>query len=151
MEAIAVFSNGTVIFSPVVDGTLVTIRLKNLPKNSIHAIHIHEYGDPTQGCKSMGGHWNPYHTNHGSLLGPERHAGDLCNNIITNSRGNVTYQYIDPVHNIQAILGRSVVIHEKGDDLGLGGNKQSLITGNAGARLECAIIGIRNPTFSGGT
>jgi superoxide dismutase, Cu-Zn family len=32
------------------------------------------------------------------------------------------------------IFGRSVVIHDKPDDLGLGGDKESLITGNAGKK-----------------
>jgi Cu-Zn family superoxide dismutase len=35
-----------------------------------------------------------------------------------------------------------VVIHKGEDDLGLGFNKESKITGNAGARMACAIIGL---------
>ena len=33
-------------------------------------------------CGSAGGHYNPHNTNHGSyLLGGERHAGDMINNL----------------------------------------------------------------------
>lgn len=41
-----------------------------------------------------------------------------------------------------AVLGRMVVIHEREEDLVKG--KETLITGNAGPRLACGIIGIRS-------
>ena len=129
----------------------VIFRLKNFDSYSVHAIHIHEYGDISDGCKSLGFHYNPYHVTHGSYLFPEkhRHAGDLINNFRTNAIGNFSYEYLDgliTLYGEDSILGRSVVIHEGIDDLGCGTGKlekESLISGNAGTRISCGIIGLQ--------
>lgn len=39
------------------------------------------------------------------------------------------------------VMHRAVVIHEKADDLGKGGDEGSKKTGNAGARIACGVIG----------
>lgn len=148
MNAIAV------VKSPQVNGTIrfhqcekhvtcvVTIDMKSSP-NAIHAIHIHEWGDLTDGCKSLGGHYNPLHKAHGSIfnIGQERHAGDLINNMYFDGTGRYYMQYDDPQIHVPSIYGRSVVIHSGKDDIGLGGDAESLKTGNAGSRLTCALIG----------
>ena len=123
------------------------------PRNKTHAIHIHEYGDLRRGCESLGPHFNPTKTTHGSLMyNMPRHAGDLINNLTFDNNGNFKYQYQDSSISLynypKCILGRSIVIHEGVDDLGLGQGKakeESLKTGNAGKRIACAVIGLAQP------
>jgi Cu-Zn family superoxide dismutase len=120
------------------------------PPNQTHAIHIHEFGDLRKGCESLGPHFNPTMETHGSIFyNMARHAGDLINNIIFNNNGLFEFEYNDNLislyPNNNSIIGRSIVIHEKQDDLGLGIGKnkeESLKTGNAGKRICCGIIGL---------
>lgn len=128
-------------FSP----TKVAINLQGLKPNSTNAIHIHEYGN-TKSCMDSGAHYNPFNQKHGyyKLDGDNRHAGDLINNINSDSQGNVIIEFTDDLVSLfgeYSVIGRSIVIHERPDDLGRGGNEESLRTGNAGGRMVCAVIG----------
>ncbi len=148
--AVAIFSNpkvnGEVIFQNAakngIEGSIITFDFFDLEPKSIHAIHIHQFGDTSDGCKSLGPHWNPTNQTHGSILVDNRirHAGDLISNMEADENGIFYLSYFDPMVKVQEIFGRSVVIHDGIDDLGLGGNEESLKTGNAGTRMACAII-----------
>lgn len=131
MKAIATFNekiSGNIIFiQEYSNGPLqMDINLRGFNPYSIHAIHIHEFGDLTEGCKSLGGHFNPTNKQHGHS--EKGHAGDLFNNFQTDGNGKVNITYITNKLSIfptskLSIIGRSVVIHQFPDDYGLEGQK----------------------------
>lgn len=143
---------GTVHFyENLKDKTVVLdINLSGFDKNRIHAIHIHEAGDLTDNCAGACSHFNPFNKNHGGINSKERHVGDL-GNINSDKNGDVIMQIIDKHIKLRGIkcniIGRSVVIHEDPDDNGLGGFSDSLITGHAGKRKTCAVIGYSKKMF----
>ncbi|XP_020801050.1 copper chaperone for superoxide dismutase isoform X1 [Drosophila serrata] len=107
----------------------------------LHGFHIHESGDVSAGCASVGSHYNPRQSPHGSQTAEaaERHAGDL-GNIRADESGRATFRFVDPILEVWDIIGRAIVITASADDLGSGGNQQSLIDGNSGDRIACGII-----------
>merc|ERR1711970_237660 len=104
-----------------------------------HGFHVHENGDLSNNCKAAGGHYNPRNVAHGGLKAAVRHEGDF-GNILAESNGvskvSVTSQNTD----LDQLIGKALVVHSAEDDLGQGGQPDSLTTGNAGSRLDCCII-----------
>lgn len=87
---------------------------------------------------------NPHSKQHGAQTDSERHVGDL-GNFETDGQGNSKGSVEDPLIKLigpESVLGRTIVVHAGTDDLGRGGHEQSKITGNAGARPACGVIGI---------
>ena len=126
------------------------VLLSKLEPFSFHAIHIHETGDLRKGCLSLKAHYNPHNKTHGGPNDKNRHVGDL-GNIYFDKKGEAKYSFQDDYIKLRGtkanIIGRSVVIHADRDDLGLGGHKDSLTTGHAGARITCAVIGYSKKMF----
>ena len=117
--------------------------MTGLKLNASHAFHIHDLGDLRNGCLSLSGHYNPFNETHGGPESCSRHIGDL-GNIQTDANGVANYTVSDAKISLIGpfnILGRSCVIHDLIDDLGLGGNEESLKTGNAGPRIGCGVVG----------
>ena len=150
---------------------IVEVNLYGLPPG-VHGFHIHEYPIKTEYlnqmklgivpkdlCKTLGGHFNPNNTNHGSYqCNTERHAGDLINNLKVDRNKKVYITFLDPLISLYSnenncIINKSIVIHKDTDDEGLPGlialqqnkklnkmEEESLKTGNAGNRIACGNI-----------
>ena len=126
---------GEVTFSPAnssnSDGVYVAFDIKGMEKMREHAVHIHEgryrnKSDLDKGPSVLKGHFNPLNKNHGSIFTDDRHAGDLVNNIVTDSDGEIHFEYVDQSISLDPdsplyIGDRSLVIHAGTDDLGLRG------------------------------
>ena len=105
-----------------------------------HGFHIHEFGDLSKGCESAGAHYNPDGVEHGSL--EQGHVGDL-GNIVADQSGIARFQIKAERVDLSDVVGRAIVVHADEDDLGKGGDEESLKTGNAGDRLGCGVIRLR--------
>ena len=151
ISAIAVFDTkitGVVRFTEYEHEVIMTVDIKGLKPNSKHGFHVHECGDMTDKCESMCAHFNPYNKNHGGPGDKDRHVGDL-GNLIADKNGRAKYVQRDTMIKLRGtkcnIIGRGLIIHEDEDDLGRGGQKDSLVTGHAGKRIACAVIGYARP------
>jgi Cu-Zn family superoxide dismutase len=120
-------------------GTVIVGRITGLEPGE-HGFHIHEFGDLTDGCESAGGHYNPDDVDHGDI--DNGHVGDL-GNVTADTDGIADFTLIAKRVDLigeRSVVGRAIVIHSDEDDLGKGGDAESLKTGNAGDRLACGVI-----------
>ena len=141
-KAIAVLSSasgskvaGTVTFTKSGDGVRVVANITGL-KPGKHGFHVHEFGDcSAPDATSAGGHFNPTNDPHAGHDADERHMGDL-GNIEADSSGKAQLNLTDKKIEIDAIIGKAVIVHEKADDL------KTQPTGDAGGRIACGVIGV---------
>jgi Cu-Zn family superoxide dismutase len=156
MSGVAVFQGpevfGTVYFRETkrLNDCILTIYISlsgpGLKPNGEQGFHIHEFGDLSDGCNSACAHYNPFGKSHGCPGLVERHVGDL-GNLKIDLFGRANYTTTDELIQLRgehSIIGRSLIIHKNRDDCGHGQGEQrqeSLKTGNAGARIACAVIG----------
>ena len=140
--------------SDTVKGTILFIQApgtETLIKGTVtglepgdHGFHIHEFGDMSKGCESMGAHYNPDGDDHGNE--DSGHVGDL-GNINAGDDGVATVYKVSKRIDLmgdRSVVGRGIVVHKDPDDLGQGNNAESLKTGNAGDRLACGVIKLRS-------
>ncbi len=133
-------TKGSISFK-VVDGRVhVTGQVTGLKPGSEHGFHIHEKGDcSAPDGNSAGGHFNPATQDHGSVTSDPHHGGDMPN-ITADDKGVATVDApVSTNVNIGRgddfdIIGRGLIVHADPDDY------TTQPTGNAGARLACAVI-----------
>jgi Cu-Zn family superoxide dismutase len=109
-----------------------------------HGLHIHVFGDFTEGFISAGGIFNPFGRNHGAPDDEERMVGDL-GNIDVDEDGIAHVNIEDRQVKLigpHSVIGRSIIVKTDMDDLGRGGHEYSLSTGNSGTRAGAGVIGI---------
>ncbi|KAF9584358.1 hypothetical protein BGW38_006761 [Lunasporangiospora selenospora] len=110
-----------------------------------HGIHIHELGDTSGGPSTTGEHFNPKGEAHGDH--ETGHYGDL-GNIEVDEKGWGDLVLESSKVKVWEIIGRSVVVTEKEDDLGKNANNpaagaaasSSSVDGNSGRGIICGII-----------
>ena len=113
-------------------GVLVEAEIFNLPdkqtpgSTQFYAMHIHQYGDCSNGFANTGEHYNPSDEPH-----PE-HAGDLLP--LLGNEGYAWLSFYDKRFSIDQIIGRSVIIHSHADDF------TSQPSGNSGPKIGCGVI-----------
>jgi Cu-Zn family superoxide dismutase len=123
------------------NGVKIELVVENLPPG-VHAFHIHEKG-LCQGpdFKSAGGHFNPFHKQHGLNNPQGPHAGDLPN-ITVGPDGKAKVTEMAKLVTLKAGEknslfqpgGTSLVIHVGPDD------NVSDPAGDAGPRIACGPI-----------
>ena len=90
----------------------------------LHGIHVHIFGDFSQGLTSAGGIFNPFARNHGGPNDEERMAGDLGNLEVAED-GSCSVHIEDRHVKLigpHSIIGRSIVVFGGEDDFGKGGH-----------------------------
>ena len=130
--------SGTSRFSPANGGGLAAHAEVQNATPGQHGIHVHEKGDCSDPkAVSAGPHFNPAASpHHGGPATPVRHGGDLGNITVDNSGKGVldVVVYGVSLDGSDGVVGRSIVVHEKVDDL------HSDPAGNSGGRIGCGVI-----------
>jgi Cu-Zn family superoxide dismutase len=129
---------GTVTFTQKGDKVQVVANVTGLKPGQEHGFHIHDKGDCSSGDgMSAAGHFNPLGKPHAHPSTPNRHAGDLPA-LKADSYGSATlsteFDVITVTDGPTSIIGRGLIVHAQPDDY------KTQPTGNAGARIACAVI-----------
>jgi superoxide dismutase, Cu-Zn family len=129
---------GKITFTQLGDKVHVAGDVSGLRPNQEHGFHIHDAGDCSSGDgMSAKGHFNPYGKPHGNPSAAEHHAGDMLAlraDASGHAHVDATLDIISVNPGPASVIGRGLIVHADPDDY------KTQPTGNAGARLACAVI-----------
>ena len=129
---------GTADFRQVGTKVRVVANVTGLTPGREHGFHVHEAGDCSSGDgMSAKGHFNPQGKPHGHPQSGERHAGDmpaLRADASGNAKLDTELDIMTVAPGPASVVGRGLIVHADPDDY------KTQPTGNAGARLACAVI-----------
>jgi len=130
---------GMAILRGAPEGVLIELEVSGLPAGEWLGFHAHETGncDPQDDFQSAGGHFDPDDREHGYFVEDGPHAGDMPNQYVGSDgtiRAHVFNSRVRLGEGSADLVGRSLVIHADADDY------ESQPTGEAGARLACAVV-----------
>jgi Cu-Zn family superoxide dismutase len=129
---------GEATFDQVGNKVRLVAYVQGLTPGREHGFHIHEAGDcSAPDGMSAKGHFNPFGKPHGHPQSGERHAGDMPS-LVAGKDGrakiDVELDTLTITPGPASIVGRGLIVHADPDDY------KTQPTGNAGARLACAVI-----------
>jgi Cu-Zn family superoxide dismutase len=129
---------GSADFYQVGNKVRVVANVSGLTPGREHGFHVHDAGDCSSGDgMSAKGHFNPQGKPHGHPQSGERHAGDmpaLRADASGNARLDTELDIMTVTPGPESVVGRGLIVHADPDDY------TTQPTGNAGARLACAVI-----------
>lgn len=129
--------SGVVTFEETSDGVRAHTNVRGLPGGE-HAYHVHVYGDcSAPDATSAGPHFRfgPADTGITGNLGELMGAGGQVTNTTLLREAKLDGE--------RSIIGRAVVVHEKGND------PSQPPDGAAGARIACGVIGLDEASSGG--
>ena len=131
-------TGGSVSFRQSGDKVVVTGEVRGLKPGAEHGFHVHEKGDCSSGDgMSAGGHFNPTGAPHGNHGAGMHHTGDLPS-LKADAAGVARFSFDSSSISVGSgatdIVGKGLIVHKDPDDY------TTQPTGNAGARLACAVI-----------
>jgi Cu-Zn family superoxide dismutase len=129
---------GKAVFTELPSGAVkCEIWIENATPGT-HGLHIHEKGDcSAPDAASAGAHFNAANNPHAAPADKARHNGDFGNiEVGADGKGHleITTDMLTVKPGPNSVVGKSVIFHEKADDL------KTQPSGAAGGRFGCGVV-----------